>query len=633
MAAGLNTKGKMSITELDFDSIKANLKTYLKGQSDFTDYDFEGSGLNILLDTLAYNTHYNAFMANMLANEMFLDTSVKRDSVTSHAKALGYTPTSANAATASLKVQVNDANTTTLTMAEGFVFSTTINGVGYQFVNISDRTINPTEGEYIFGTDTLGISVYEGTWVTTKYTKDSTNADQKFIIENDNVDISTLAVQIQTSATDTTKTTYTKSTTLVDIVSTTTAYFIQETIEGKWEIYFGDGVLGKALTDGNVVILKYIITNKTDANGATAFTPSGNIGGFSDITVTTIGVAAGGANAETLESIKYNAPFNYAAQNRAVTAADYKTIVPTIYPNVESISVWGGEYNNPAVYGKVYISIRPQAGNTLTEATKTSIITSLEEYNVVSITPVILDPETTKIIPVVNFKYNETITSKSRETLAAEVSTAIVTYSDDTLEKHEAIFRYSPFVNLIDEVDPSILSNITTIKMSKTFLPTLGTATKYTIDFANAFFNPHSGHMASTAGITPGGILSSTGFKYTGDATNVWYYEDDGAGLVKAYYILSSAKVYKAASVGTIDYSTGIIVIAKDDIDSVEDYNGATQTYIRLTVVPSSNDIVPVRNQVLEIDTTNMSITGAADSIAGGSSDGGTTYSTSASYA
>lgn len=632
MAAGLNTKGKMSITELDFDSIKANLKTYLKGQSDFTDYDFEGSGLNILLDTLAYNTHYNAFMANMLANEMFLDTSVKRDSVTSHAKALGYTPTSANAATASLKVQVNDANTTTLTMAEGFVFSTTINGVGYQFVNISDRTINPTEGEYIFGTDTLGISVYEGTWVTTKYTKDSTNADQKFIIENDNVDISTLAVQIQTSAADTTKTTYTKSTTLVDIVSTTTAYFIQETIEGKWEIYFGDGVLGKALTDGNVVILKYIITNKTDANGATAFTPSGNIGGFSDITVTTIGVAAGGANAETLESIKYNAPFNYAAQNRAVTAADYKTIVPTIYPNVESISVWGGEYNNPAVYGKVYISIRPQAGNTLTEATKTSIITSLEEYNVVSITPVILDPETTKIIPVVNFKYNETITSKSRETLAAEVSAAIVTYSDDTLEKHEAIFRYSPFVNLIDEVDPSILSNITTIKMSKTFLPTLGTATKYTIDFANAFFNPHSGHMASTAGITPGGILSSTGFKYTGDATNVWYYEDDGVGVVKAYYILSSAKVYKAASVGTIDYSTGIIVIAKDDIDSVEDYNGATQTYIRLTVVPSSNDIVPVRNQVLEIDTTNMSITGAADSIAGGSSDGGTTYSTSASY-
>ena len=261
MAAGLNTKGKMSITELDFDSIKANLKTYLKGQSDFTDYDFEGSGLNILLDTLAYNTHYNAFMANMLANEMFLDTSVKRDSVTSHAKALGYTPTSANAATASLKVQVNDANTTTLTMPEGFVFSTTINGVAYQFVNISARTINPSAGEYIFGSDTLGISVYEGTWVTTKYTKDSTNADQKFVIENDNVDISTLAVQIQTSSADTSTTTYTKATTLVDIVSTTTAFFIQETIEGKWEIYFGDGVLGKALTDGNIVILKYIITN------------------------------------------------------------------------------------------------------------------------------------------------------------------------------------------------------------------------------------------------------------------------------------------------------------------------------------------------------------------------------------
>ena len=465
MAAGLNTKGKMSITELDFDSIKANLKTYLKGQSDFTDYDFEGSGLNILLDTLAYNTHYNAFMANMLANEMFLDTSVKRDSVTSHAKALGYTPTSANAATASLKVQVNDANTTTLTMPEGFVFSTTINGVAYQFVNISARTINPSAGEYIFGSDTLGISVYEGTWVTTKYTKDSTNADQKFVIENDNVDISTLAVQIQTSSTDTSTTTYTKATTLVDIVSTTTAFFIQETIEGKWEIYFGDGVLGKALTDGNIVILKYIITNKADANGATAFTPSGNIDGFSDITVTTIGAATGGADAENLESIKYNAPFNYAAQNRAVTAADYKTIVPTIYPNVESISVWGGEYNNPAVYGKVYMSILPKTGTVLTTSTKADIVTLLQDYNVVSITPEVIDLETTKVVPTINFKYDANATTKSASALAALITTAVTNYSSTTLEKFETVFRYSKFTTLIDEADPAILNNITNIKI------------------------------------------------------------------------------------------------------------------------------------------------------------------------
>ena len=631
MAAGLNTKGKMSITELDFDSIKSNLKTYLKGQSYFTDYDFEGSALNILLDTLAYNTHYNAFLANMLANEMFLDTAVKRDSVTSHAKALGYTPSSVKAPAASLKVQVNDANTATLTMPEGFVFTTSVNGVSYQFVNTSERTINPTVGLYVYGSDTAGIPVYEGTWVTSKFTKDSTNVDQKFIIQNDNVDISTLQVQIQTSAADTTTTTYTQSSSLVSIVSTTTAYFLQETVEGKWEVYFGDGVLGKALTDGNIVILKYIVTNKSDANGATSFTPSGNIGGFSDITVTTIGAAAGGADAETLDSIKYNAPFSYTAQNRAVTAADYRTIVPTIYPNVQSISVWGGEYNDPAIYGKVYISIRPKTGDILTEATKNTIVTSLEDYNVASITPVVLNPETTKIIPVVNFKFNETITSKTKETLAAEITTAIGTFSDDNLEKHEAIFRYSPFVNMIDDVDPSILSNITTIKFSKTFLPTLSTATQYTIDFANAFYNPHSGHMASTTGTAAGGILSSTGFKYTGDS-NVYYYEDDGTGNVKAYYISSSQKVYKAAAVGTITYATGKIVLTKENIASVENYDGSTQTYVRLTVIPNSNDIVPVRNQVLEIDTTNMTVTGAADSIASGSSDGGTQYSTSSSY-
>ena len=630
MAAGINTKGKMSITELGFDEIKSNLQTYLKGQSQFTDYDFEASGMNILLDTLAYNTHYNAFLANMMANEMFLDTAQKRNSVTSHAKSLGYTPTSVKAPIAYVKVQVNDATTANITMPQGYAFSTTIDGVTYQFVNITERIIQPSAGIYVFGS-TAGIPVYEGSWVTTRFTVDTNDADQKFILPNDNVDMSTLQVLVQTSASDTTTTTYTKATSLVNITSTTTAYFCQETVNDEWEVYFGDGVIGNALIDGNIVILKYVVSNGTVANGAVSFTASGSISGFSDISTTTMTEAAGGADIETEDSIKYNAPFSYAAQNRTVTAKDYAAIVPTIYPNVESIAVWGGEYANPAVYGKVFISIRPKAGNTLTASTKTSIINSLEDYNVASITPEIVDPETTKIVAVVSFKYNNTLTDKTKESLAASVTTDIGTFSDDELEKHEAIFRYSPFTTMIDEVDPSILSNITTIKISKTFLPTIGTATKYTINFENAIYNPHSGHAASTSGTQAGGVISSSGFKYTGDA-QVYYYEDDGAGLVKSYYISGSSKVYKAAAVGTMTYSTGEIILTKEDIASVENYDGATQTYIRITVQPSSNDIVPVRNQVLEIDTYNLVVTGEADTVAAGSSDGGTQYSTTSSY-
>jgi hypothetical protein len=630
MAAGINTKGKMSITELDFDSIKSNLQTYLKGQSEFTDYDFEASGMNILLDTLAYNTHYNAFLANMMANEMFLDTAQKRNSVASHAKALGYTPVSVKAPIAYVKVQVNDATTPNVTMPQGYAFSTTIDGVTYQFVNITERIIQPAAGLYVFGS-TAGIPVYEGSWVTTRYTVDTSDADQKFILPNENVDMSTMQVQVQKSASDTTTTTYTKATSLVDITSTTTAYFCQETVNDEWEVYFGDDVVGQAVVDGNIVILKYVVTNGTVANGAVSFTASGSISGFSDITTTTMTASAGGALIETDDSIKYNAPFSYAAQNRTVTAKDYAAIVPTIYPNVESIAVWGGEYANPAVYGKVFISIRPKAGNTLTASTKTSIINSLEDYNVASVTPEIVDPETTKIVPLVNFKFNNTLTDKTKESLAALVTTAIGKFSDDNLEKHEAIFRYSPFTTMIDEVDPSILSNITTIKMSKTFLPTLGTATKYTINFENAIYNPHSGHAASTSGTQAGGVISSSGFKYTGDA-QVYYYEDDGAGNVKSYYISGSSKVYKAAAVGTVTYSTGEVILTKEDIASVENYDGATQTYIRMTVQPDSNDIVPVRNQVLEIDTYNLSVTGTADSVAAGSSDGGTQYATTSSY-
>ena len=625
--AGINSKGKMEITQLDFDGIKSNLKTYLKGQTEFTDYDFEGSGMSVLLDTLAYNTHYNAFMANMAANEMFLDTAVKRDSVTSHAKALGYTPTSTKAPVAYVDVTIQDANTAAVTMPAGFAFNTTIASVNYQFVNTTVRTLQPTSGVYTYS----NIPIYEGTWVTTTYTVDIADADQKFILDNNNVDVSTLAVSVQTSAADTTLTTFTKANSLVEVKSTTNAYFVQETLEGEWQVYFGDGVVGSALIDGNIVNLSYVVTNGTAANGAKSFTAAGSISGFSNITVATQTAAADGADPEGIDTIKYNAPFSYAAQNRTVTAADYKAIVPQLYSNVKAIAVWGGEYNNPAVYGKVFISILPNTGTTLTSSTKASIVNLLQDYNVVSITPEVIDLETTKVVPTINFKYDANATTKSASALAALITTAVTNYSSTTLEKFETVFRYSKFTTLIDEADPAILNNITNIKISKTFKPTLSSALKYTIDFSNALYNPHSGHMGSTEGVTAGGILSSTGFSLNA-STETWYLEDDGAGIVKTYYISGTSKVYQAAAVGTIDYTTGEVVLTKINITAVSDVNGATSTSVRITVQPASNDVVPVRNQILQIDSVNISVTGTADTIAAGAGDAGVNYTTSATY-
>jgi len=626
--AGLNTKGKMSITELDFDTIKGNLKTYLKGQTEFTDYDFEGSGMSVLLDTLSYNTHYNAFMANMAANEMFLDTAVKRNSVTSHAKALGYTPTSATAPTAYVDVTVNDANTASIVMPAGYAFNTTISGVTYQFVNTTSRTLQPTAGVYVFS----NVDIHEGSWVTTKYTVNLTDADQRFILNNDNVDVSTLLVQVVNSASDSTTTTYTKANNLVEVKSSTTAYFIQETLEGEWEVYFGDGVVGKALVDGNIVQLSYVVTNGTAANGAKTFTASNNISGFANIAVSTVTAAADGSIPENVDTIKFNAPFSYAAQNRTVTASDYKAIIPQLYSNVKALAVWGGEYNSPAVYGKVYVSILPNTGTVLTTSTKASIVNLLQDYNVVSVTPVIVDLETTKIIPTINFKYDANATSKTKEALSTLITTAITNYSTTNLEKFEQVFRYSPFTTLIDEADPAILSNITTIKISKTFKPTLASALKYTISFSNPLYHPYDGYNKLLTGVIAGGILSSSGFTITGDA-NTYYLEDDGSGLVNAYYVSGTSKVYlTTGSVGTIDYLTGDVVLTKISIGSVANVDGATSTSLRLTVQTASNDVVPVRNQILQIDLTNLSVTGTADTIAAGAGDAGVNYNTTATY-
>ena len=612
---------KLSVTDLDFDDIKSNLKNFLRQQDQLSDYDFDGSTMATLLDVLAYNTHYNAVYANVLANEMFLDSADLRNSIVSHAKHVGYTPRSATSPVAFLNVTVNNATGNTLTAIRGTTFTTTVDEVTYNYVVKDATTITPTDGVYTFS----NLPIYEGTLVNNTYTVDTSNADQRFLIQNNLADTTTLKVTVQNSSTDTTSSTYTLSTDLADITSTSKVYYLEGAEDQQYEIKFGDGILGAALSTGNIVSLSYVVTNAEESNGASLFSLSGNIGGFSDVAISTTTNSANGAQPETPDSIRFNAPRQYAAQNRAVTPNDYKSRVKSIYANAKSVSVWGGEDNDTPFYGRVYISIKPIAGATLTETKKTDIINQLKEFNVASITPIIEDPETTSVQLNVNVKYDAKSTTQTADSINALVTSAITNFNTNNLQEFDSIFRHSKFIETVSKVDDSILSNITTVKLHKSFTAVTTGSTSYTVNYNNALYNPHSGHNASA-----GGILTSSGFKISGDATNEYFLDEDGAGNVRLYYLVGTTRTYSNSSQGTINYSTGVITINSLNITSVSNVDGATSTAIRLTVIPSSVDVIPVRNQVLEIDETNTTVSVSADTY---DTTSGIGYTSATSYA
>ena len=609
---------KLVVADFDFDIVKSNLKSFLQDQPEFSDYNFEGSGFAVLLDTLAYNTHYLGFNANMLANELFLDSADIRKNIVSLAKMLGYTPTSAKSPVANVDILLNNASGATVSMAKGTAFTSKVNDVNYQFVTNEDIIMTPQDGVYRFS----NVNIYEGTLATYRYTVDSTDVDQKFIIPNVNADTSTLKVTIQNSNSDTTQTTYTLASGLKGLTNTSKAYFLQETDTGRFEVYFGDDVIGSKLSDGNIVILQYVVSNREEANGASSFSLSGNIGGFTNATITTNSNAQGGSDPETKESIRFNAPLQYTAQDRAVTTTDYETLVKSIYPNVQSISAWGGEDDETPVYGVVKIAVKAKSGSTLTNTTKNSIITSLKPYNVASVRPEIVDPEVTSLVLVVNAKFNKQATAKTSDTLKSEITNTLSNYTTNTLSSFDGIFRYSKVTGLIDDVDNSILSNITTVKMRKPFTPTLSSSTKYNVYFRNAIYNPHSGHQS---------VITSTGFKVAGN-NNEMFFDDDGAGNLRVYYLVSGIKTYHNSTQGTIDYSTGQITINSLNVASISNIRGSASSVIEITAVPSSNDIVPVRDQILEIDVSNSIVNVTEDTFVGGSSEAGVGYTTTSSY-
>jgi len=609
---------KLQVTELDFDDIKNNLKTYMKNQTEFTDYNFEGSGLSTIIDLLAYNTHYLAMNANMAVNESFLDTATLRSSVVSHAKTLGYTPRSARAPVAYVDVTLNSFTGGSATISKGTKFTTKVNDSTYGFVVNAAQTVSPVNGITRF----VNLPIYEGTLVTAKYTVDSANLDKKYMVTDARADTTTLKVSVQNSVSDATLTTYTLATDISQVTKTSDVYFLQEVEDGKFEVYFGDGVVGSKPTDGNIVILEYIVTNKDKANGASVFSGT-SVGGESDITVATLVSASGGAEPETIESIKYNAPLDYSSQGRAVTTQDYKTIVPQVYADSKAIQVWGGEDNNPPRYGQVYLAIKTQSGVNLTQAQKDSIVKLLDGYNIASVRPTIVDPEITKLRLTSNVKFDAKSTTNTATSIETIVTNVLTTYNNSDLQNFDGIFRFSKLSRLIDSADNSILSNITTLKIEKTIKPVLNTSSQYILDYSNALYNPHSGHNA-----TMGGIVVSTGFTIAGNSNTI-FIDDDGNGNIRTYYLVGgTTRTYLNSTAGTVDYSTGLVTLPSLTITGTSNSDGT----VSVVVQPKSNDIVPVRNQLLEIDFTNTKVTAEVDTIESGGSAAGTGYATSSSY-
>ena len=613
----------INITDLDFDQVSTSLKEYLKGQSTLKDYDFEGSNISILTDLLAYSAHTSAFNANMVASEMFLDTAQIRKNVVARAKELGYTPSSRTAARASFDLTVNSpkvgAGVTpeSLTILRGHEFTTVFDGTSYTFITLDNITKSTSAGSATF----YDLDVYQGRLSTDVYRYNNQVSNQRFPLLNSDVDTSTIKVNITSNNV---VTSWTQSLDLTNVTTTSKVFYIQENDDGLFEIYFGDGIIGAEPSDADQISISYLVTDSAHANGADTFTMATSIFGNSDVTFTNMVSASGGKNVETIDQIKFAASKFYTSQNRLVTVSDYKAKLQDLYPGADSIAVWGGEDNDPVAYGKVFISIKPsQYSNNLTTAEKADLKRALKSLNILTIRPEVIDAEILQILITCNFKFDPTKTSQTKSALATLVNGAIISYDNNYLSGFDTLFRHSQLAGSIDDVETSILSNITTIKLRKSLTATTdGTSKGYIIPFGNALYSPHSGH--NKAG---GGILTSTGFFISGDTTE-YLFDDDGEGNVRQYSTVAGARVYKNNTAGTIDYAAGKITINSMILSSTS--NG--DDTIDFTVIPSSNDVISTRNQLLDITASQISVNGTADTVASGETSAGVGYTTTSSY-
>ena len=575
----------ISVTSLDFDAIKTSMKTYISSKPEFTDYNFEGSTISMILDLLAYNTYQNAFYTSMIGNEMFLDSAQLRDSVASRAKMLDYVPRSARGASTTLNVEITPTGAPdTVTIDKGSEFSATVDGESYKFVTPEAYTLSSND-DY-----TGDITITEGRVATHRFTV-STTSPVRYILPNENVDTTSITVDIQNSADDQNSTRYNVASDISQVQANSAVYFLQEVDDSQYEIYFGDDVIGKTPIDSNIVIANYRVCNGTVGNDINSFTSPSTLGGFNTFTTTVNASTAGGADNESIESIKFNAPKNYETQNRAVLSEDYKRIILRDNGDFQSVSVWGGEENTPAIFGKVFISIKPVNGFTISSQRKTDIRTQLKKYNVLSIDPEFVDASFLYIKPTVTVRYNSKATTLSAVAVQTKVTNAIINFENTKLGTFDSNrFRYSQFVQSVDDADQSIVSNLTLITIEKRFVPSLTTSTTFNVGFDNPLHNPHAGHKFT---------ISSSAFTFQNQTS---YFDDDGNGNIRIYYLLNSSRVYLSQTAGTVNYTTGLVII------SAFLPTAFVGSSVSIFANPKNNDVDSVRSQILLIAGATVSV-------------------------
>ena len=598
----------LRIAELDFDQIKTNLKTYLKAQTEFTDYDFEGSGLSTLLDILAYNTHYNAYLANMVVNEMFLDSAVKRSSAVSIAKHIGYTPVSARGAVANLEIVVTSPTglPAILTMDRYTPFTSTVDGVSYTFLTTEAKTADRVGTTYTF----TGVDVTEGTLLSYSYAVSDITPAAKYEIPNEAVDTTTIKVSVQTSSTDTTTNTYTLSTDITGINGNSKIYYLEQNPQGKYQIYFGDGIIGKSLAAGNIVTIQYMVATGAAVNVSStvsqSFTAGTTIGGSSSIAITVNSNSTGGADVESITSIKFNAPRVNASKNRAVTAADYEALILSNYAGAESVSVWGGEDNDPPYYGKVLISLKPYSGFTISDATKNTIKTSiLKSKQGITIIPEFIDPTFFFVNITADIVYNSSITTLSSDQIKTQVNTAITEYFSANLQKFNKEYIHSTLTNSILAKNSAITSALVSLKLQRRIIPTLNTTNLFTGDTSIKYRNP----------LKPGSILSSYFYISVGGVSTLVKItdlpddtppSDTGSGVLRLVNIVNSSVV--ATNVGTVNYGTGVISITGITPTGIP--AGVTDIRITGSIQEVNYNLTVSRSEILVQDDTTINKTG-----------------------
>ena len=614
---------QVNATDLDFETIADNIKTYLKGQEKFKDYNFEGANLGVLIDMLAYAGHIGGLNTNIAASEMFLDSAQIRKNVVSRAKDLGFTPASEKASLAVVDMKMTNVRNVDQSIptendmicARGVKFQTVYDGVSYNFV-CNDSIVPVRENETFTWKN---INVQQGQYITDQFIFDNQIKNSKFVLSNARVDKSTLEVSVNSGGTISK---FTLSTDVSTIQSSSKVFYTQENEEGFIEIYFGDGVLGQGLVDGDTISATYISVDIAHVENAKLFSLIDPINGFSNATITTTTASTGGAEKEDIESIKFKATKFYTSQNRLVTLNDYKAKVSEYYPNADAVAVWGGEDNDPPQYGKVFISLKPQNSDYLSVAEKTDVQNKLNQLNMLTVRPEIVDAEIVKILVTTVFKYNQNETTLSKGEMEALVRNAIISFDNTNLNNFDSIFRHSNLVKSIDDSNDAILSNITNIRLKKKKDINLNKSEGLVIEFGNAFFHPHDGHNKDG-----GGILSTTGFKVDGDTVNTYFFDDDGNGNIRRYSLSGTTRVIADQSAGTIDYASGKVSINAIKFTSTVN----NDTSIDYTVIPSSDDVIAIRGSLIDISIDDIKATGEIDTIVSGESSAGVGYTSTSS--